>query len=102
MLSEEVLAVVAAEKEGEAVQVGAEGVQAVGGVADVCQLGAGLQPAAGYTVQAAVEEWLEHGLPGWSARTVQLYRDGVKPPTDRLGPGRCGKLSAADVWSALV
>src|ERR1700733_5324563 len=34
---EEVLAVVAAEQEGEAVQVGAEGVRPVGGVADVAE-----------------------------------------------------------------
>jgi hypothetical protein len=49
------------------------------------ELDAGLQLSAGYTVGAAVEDWLEHGLSGRSARTVQLYRDGVKPLTDRLG-----------------
>jgi hypothetical protein len=37
VLAEEVLPVGAAEEEGEAVQVGAERVQAVGGVADVGQ-----------------------------------------------------------------
>jgi integrase len=64
-------------------------------------LNAGLQPSAGYTVQAAVDDWLEHGLPGCSARTVQLYRDGVRPLTDRIGSRPLRKLSAADVRSAL-
>jgi integrase len=65
------------------------------------ELDIGLQPAAGYTVQAAVDDWLEHGLSGRSARTVQLYRDGVRPLTDRLGSRPLRKLSAADVCSAL-
>ena len=66
------------------------------------ELDAGLHPAAGYTVQAAVEDWLAQGLSGRSARTVQLYRDGVKPLTDRLGARPLRKLSAADVRSALT
>jgi hypothetical protein len=49
------------------------------------ELNVGLQPSAGYTVRAAVDDWLEHGLSGRSARTVQLYRDGVRPLTDRIG-----------------
>jgi integrase len=65
------------------------------------ELDAGVQPVAGYTVQAAVDDWLAHGLPGCSARTVQLYRDGIKPLTDRLGARPLRKLSAADVRSAL-
>jgi hypothetical protein len=56
----------------------------------------------GYTVQAAVEDWLEHGLSGRSARTIQLYRDGVRPLTDRLGSRPLRKLFAADVRSALA
>ena len=56
----------------------------------------------GYTVRAAVDDWLEHGLSGRSARTVQLYRDGVRPLTDRLGARPLRKLSAADVRSALA
>lgn len=66
------------------------------------ELDVGLQPVAGYTVQAAVDAWLEQGLPGRSARTVQLYRDGVRPLTDRLGARPACKLSAADVRSALA
>ena len=49
------------------------------------ELDAGVQSPAGYTVQAAMDAWLEHGLSGRSARTVQLYRDGVKPLMERLG-----------------
>jgi integrase len=66
------------------------------------ELDVGLQPVAGYTVRAAVDAWLEQGLPGRSARTVQLYRDGVRPLTDRLGARPLRKLSAADVRSALA
>ena len=66
------------------------------------ELDAGLQPAAGKTVQAAVDDWLEHGLSGRSPRTIQLYRDGVRPLTDRLGARPLRKLSAADVRSALA
>jgi len=65
------------------------------------EIEAGLQPAAGYTVQAAVDAWLEHGLSGRSARTVKLYRDGVRPLTEKLGSQPLKKLSAAEVRLAL-
>ena len=66
------------------------------------ELHAGVQSSAGYTVQAAMDAWLEHGLSGRSARTVQLYRDGVKPLMERLGARPLRKLTAADVRSALA
>ena len=66
------------------------------------ELDAGVQSPAGYTVQAAMDAWLEHGLSGRSARTVQLYRDGVKPLMERLGAAPLRKLTAADVRSALA
>jgi len=56
------------------------------------ELDAGVQSPAGYTVQAAMDAWLEQGLSGRSARTVQLYRDGVKPLMERLGLRRCANL----------
>jgi integrase len=59
-------------------------------------------PRPRYTVRAAVDAWLEHGLSGRSARTVQLYRDGVQPLMDRLGSRRLGELSAGDVRAALA
>ena len=49
-----------------------------------------------------MDDWLEHGLSGRSARTIQLYWDGVGPLTDRLGSRPLRKLSAADVRSALA
>ena len=48
-----------------------------------------------------MDAWLEHGLSGRSARTVQLYRDSVKPLMEQLGIRSLRKLSAADVRSAL-
>jgi integrase len=65
-------------------------------------LDAGVQSRARYTVQAAMDAWFEHGLSGRSARTVQLYRDGVKPLMEVLGAKPLRKLSAADVRSALA
>ena len=62
----------------------------------------GLQSPAGYTVQAAVDDWLAEGLSGRSERTITLYRDGVRPLTDKLGRIELRKLSAADVRSALA
>ena len=65
-------------------------------------LDAGVQTPARYTVQAAVDVWLTEGLSGRSARTVTLYRDGVKPLTDKLGATPPRKLTAANVRSALA
>ena len=61
-----------------------------------------MQTPARYTVQAAVDVWLTEGLSGRSARTVTLYRDGVKPLTDKLGATPLRKLTAANVRSALA
>jgi integrase len=66
------------------------------------ELDAGVRSSPGYTVQAAMDAWLEHGLSGRSARTIQLYRDGVKPLMEALGPRPLGKLTAADIRSALA
>jgi integrase len=49
-----------------------------------------------------VDVWLAEGLSGRSARTVTLYRDGVKPVTDKLGATPLRKLTAANVRSALA
>ena len=62
----------------------------------------GVRTPAGYTVQAAVDAWLVEGLSGRSPRTLVLYRDGVKPLTDKLGATPLRKLTAADVRSALA
>jgi len=65
------------------------------------ELNVGLRSSAGHTVRTAVEDWPEHRLSDRSARTIQLYRDGVRPLTDRLGTRSVRQLSAAHVRSAL-
>lgn len=62
---------------------------------------AAVQTPARHTVQARVDAWLTEGLSGRSARTVALYRDGVKPLTDKLGAMPLRKMTAANVRSAL-
>jgi hypothetical protein len=63
---------------------------------------AGVRAPASYTVQAAVDDWLAEGLSGRSERTLMLYRDGVKPLTDKIGARQLRKLTAAEVRSALA
>jgi hypothetical protein len=41
-----------------------------------------------------MDAWLEHGLSGRSPRTVQLYRDGVKPLMERLGKNASSREQA--------
>jgi integrase len=66
------------------------------------QLEVGVKTPARYTVQDAVDAWLSEGLSGRSPRTVVLYRDGVKPLTDKLGAAPLRKLTTANVRSALA
>jgi integrase len=61
----------------------------------------GAEPVAGYTVQQAVDDWLDDGLEGRAARTVQLNRDVVKPLTVLLGSLELRKLTAHQVRRAL-
>ena len=65
-------------------------------------LDTGVEPSANYTVQAAVDDWLAQGLSGRSQRTLTLYRDGVRPVTDKIGRKQLRALTAADVRSALT
>jgi hypothetical protein len=41
------------------------------------ELDAGLSTSRSYKVEAAAYDWLEHGLPGRSERTRELYRDAL-------------------------
>ena len=66
------------------------------------ELVAGSLAPADYTVQAALDDWFAEGLSGRSARTVQLYRDGVAPLAEKLGSHQLRKLSAAQVRSAMA
>ncbi len=43
------------------------------------ELDAGLRTAQGYTVEKAVAGWLDEGLPGRAAKTVEANRDSLRP-----------------------
>ena len=43
------------------------------------ELDAGLRTAQGYTVEKAVADWLDEGLPGRTAKTVEANRDSLRP-----------------------
>jgi integrase len=43
------------------------------------ELDAGLRTAQGYTVDKAVADWLEEGLPGRTVKTVEANRDSLRP-----------------------
>ena len=62
---------------------------------------AGAEPVAGYTVRRAIDDWLEEGLDGRSARTVRLNRDLLKPMAIALGDIELRKLTAQHVRRAL-
>ena|SRR5690349_24015278 len=48
------------------------------------ELDAGVRTAQGYAAGAAVADWLAEGLPGRAARTVEVYRDALRPILDLL------------------
>src|SRR5258708_11527082 len=62
----------------------------------------GVRSPAGYTVRAALDDWLADGLSGRSERTVVLYRAAVKPLINALGAKELRKLTAADVGAAFA
>jgi integrase len=67
------------------------------------ELDVGLRPRRRYTVGDALEDWLEHGTDGLSARTLTLYRGTiVKALHEELGGVRLTELTAADVQRALA
>ena len=43
------------------------------------ELDAGVRSAAGYTVEKAVADWLDEGLPGRTAKTIEANRDSLRP-----------------------
>jgi len=61
----------------------------------------GVRPSATYTVSAALDDWLAHGLSGRSDRTKELYQDTVKPLRERLGDVKLRELTAGDVQETL-
>jgi hypothetical protein len=43
------------------------------------ELDAGLRTAQGYTVEKAVVDWLDEGLPGRVVKTIEANRDSLRP-----------------------
>jgi integrase len=52
-------------------------------------------------VRRAVDDWLETGLPGRSARTRSIYREALTPLLDRIGSRPLKELTARDVRKGL-
>jgi integrase len=65
------------------------------------ELDAGLRTAQGYTVEKAVADWLEEGLPGRTAKTVEANRDSLRPLLAAIGRIPLKDLSVQDVRTAL-
>jgi len=63
---------------------------------------AGAQPASGYTVRQAVNDWLTEGLNGRAEETVNLNRNVLKPVVACVGDIELRKLTAHDVRRALT
>ena len=65
------------------------------------ELDAGLSTSRSYTVQAAAHDWLEHGLPGRSERTREVYRDALAPLLAKIGKRPLRDLTAGDIEAGL-
>jgi integrase len=61
------------------------------------ELEVGLNTSRSYTVEAAAHDWLEHGLPGRSERTRELYRDALAPLLTKIGKRPLRDLTAGDI-----
>jgi integrase len=65
------------------------------------ELDRGLRTSATYTVQHAVDDWLEGGLQGRSDRTRSVYHEALKPLLERIGARPLRELTARDVRRGL-
>jgi hypothetical protein len=65
------------------------------------ELDRGLRTSAAYTVQKAVDDWLEGGLPGRSERTRSVYKEALTPLMGQIGARPLKELTAGDVRSGL-
>jgi len=65
------------------------------------ELDAGLSTSKTYTIKKAAEDWLEHGLPGRSDRTRQIYHDALAPLLEKIGKRPLRNLTAEEVETAL-
>jgi len=67
------------------------------------ELDAGSKAApSNYTLRRAAEDWLAHGLPGRSPKTIRKNKDVLEPILAAIGSARLRDLSAADVDTALA
>src|SRR6202040_4333106 len=60
-----------------------------------------VRSAAGYTVEKAVADWLDEGLPGHTAKTVEVNRDSLRPLLAVIGTIPLKDLTVQDVRTAL-
>jgi integrase len=65
------------------------------------ELDAGVRSAAGYTVDKAMADWLDEGLPGRTAKTVEANRDSLRPLLAVIGTIPLKDLTVQDVRTAL-
>ena len=65
------------------------------------ELDAGVRSAAGYTVEKAVTDWLDEGLPGRTVKTVEANRDSLRPLLTVIGTIPLNDLTVQDVRTAL-
>jgi integrase len=65
------------------------------------ELDAGLATSRSYRVERAARDWLEHGLPGRSERTQQIYRDALAPLLGKIGHRPLRDLTAEEVEAGL-
>jgi hypothetical protein len=61
------------------------------------ELDAALRTAQGYTVEKAVADWLDEGLPGRVAKTVEANRDSLRPLLAVIGRIPLKDLTVQDV-----
>ena len=66
------------------------------------ELDAGVRTVQGYTVEAAVADWLAEGLPGRAVKTVEVYRDALRPVLAAAGRIPLRDLTVQDVRAALA
>ena len=65
------------------------------------ELEAGVRTAHSYTVQKAVADWLDDGLPGRAQKTIDTNRDSLQPVLACIGNTPLRDLTAHDVRTAL-
>ena len=66
------------------------------------ELDAGVRTSHGYTVEKAVADWLADGLPGRTAKTVEVNRDSLRPLLVVIGTIPLKDLTVQDVRTALA